>query len=309
MDAAIFGLIVADLIASPFQLRQPPAPGGLSILKTIELTTGGNVCNTGIAMAKLGASVAAAGIVGKDVLGAAVVDRLRQSGLDVSCVFADARQQTSATVVAVEPGGERCFFHVPGATALLDAAAFRKCIPTFARCGVVQIGYFGLLPSLTSDLPALLRELRAAAPGTKVALDTVNPPASRDLLEPILPHVDIFCPSRTEAAALTGESDPKRMVSAFRQRMPEGLISIKLDVDGCHLDDGRSSVTIPAYKIECVDTTGAGDVWFGALLVAMNRQMPLEQSAKFANRAAADCCTAFGASAGVKDFQETLARV
>ena len=120
MDAAIFGLIVADLIAAPFDLRHPPARGGLQILNNITLTTGGNVCNTGVAMARLGMKVAAAGLVGNDILGAAVSERLRQAGLDISHVFPDSRAQTSATVVAVEPGGERCFFHVPGVTALLD---------------------------------------------------------------------------------------------------------------------------------------------------------------------------------------------
>lgn len=310
MDAAIFGLIVADLIASPFNLRKPPPPGGLAILNTIELTTGGNVCNTGIAMAKLGLQVAAAGVVGKDVLGAAVTERLQKSGLNVACVFADERQQTSATVVAVEPGGERCFFHTPGATTLLDATAFRKCFDTFKRCAVVQVGYFGLLPNLTADLPAVLKELRAAAPNTKIALDTVNPPASREQLLPILPHLDIFCPSRTEAAALTGESQPAEMAANFRKHMhPGALIGIKLDSDGCYLDDGVKSVVAPAYKIDCVDTTGAGDVWFGALLVALQKKMPLEQAARFANRAAADCCTAFGASAGVKSFDQTITRI
>src|SRR5439155_6688637 len=141
-------------------------------------------------------------------------------GLDVACVIADSRAQTAATVVAVEPGGERCFFHVPGATTLLDAAAFRRCFATFKQCAVIQIGYFGLLPNLTADLPVVLKELRAAAPDAKLALDTVNPPASHELLDPILPQVDIFCPSRTEAAALTGESDPKQMVAAFRRHMP-----------------------------------------------------------------------------------------
>ena len=53
LDAAVFGLIVADIIAAPFALRTPPAPGGLSLVDSITLTTGGNVCNTGIAMAKL----------------------------------------------------------------------------------------------------------------------------------------------------------------------------------------------------------------------------------------------------------------
>ena len=310
MDAAIFGLIVADLIAEPMDLRRPPAPGGLAFANSIALTTGGNVCNTGIAMAKLGMKVAAAGLVGRDVLGTAVTEKLKAEGLDTSAVFPTDRDQTSASVVAVEPTGERCFFHTPGVTKLLDAAAFRRCFGTFKRCRYVQVGYFGLLPSLTADLPAVLQELRVAAPQTQVALDTVNPPDTWERLQPILPHVDLFCPSRTEAAALTGESSPHRMVAAFRQHMRPGtLIGIKLDADGCYLDDGHQAVTVPAYKIDVVDTTGAGDTWFGALMTALMKGMPLEPAGRFANRAAADCCTGLGASAGVKNFDGTLARV
>src|SRR3954453_14662842 len=87
MDAASFGLIVADLIAEPMDLRRPPAPGGLVITNSITLTTGGNVCNTGVAMAKLGMKVVAAGLVGQDVLGAAVIEKLRAEGLDTAAVF------------------------------------------------------------------------------------------------------------------------------------------------------------------------------------------------------------------------------
>jgi sugar/nucleoside kinase (ribokinase family) len=310
MDAAIFGLIVADLIAEPMDLRKPPAPGGLVITNSITLTTGGNVCNTGVAMAKLGMKVAAAGLVGQDVLGAAVTERLRDEGIDTSAVFPTAAAQTSATVVAVEPGGERCFFHTPGATRLLDADALRRCFATFKQCRYVQIGYFGLLPTLTADLPQVLKELREAAPQTKVALDTVNPPDTWERLQPILPHVDLFCPSRTEAASLSGETSPHKMVARFREHMrPHALVGIKLDADGCYLDDGHKAVTVPAYKINVVDTTGAGDTWFGGLLTGLLRDMPLEQAGRFANRAAADCCTALGASTGVQDFEQTLARV
>ena len=173
----------------------------------------------------------------------------------------------------------------------------------------MQIGYFGLLPTITPDLPQLLGELRAMAPKTKVALDTVNPPAAENLLEPILPYVQIFAPSRTEGAALTGEKEPKQMVAAFRRHMPTGIIGIKLDSDGCYLDDGKKAVHVPACKIEVVDTTGAGDTWFGGLLTALCHNMPLEDAGRFANRAAADCCTALGASAGVRSFEETMARI
>lgn len=309
MPTAIFGLIVADLIAKPTGLRPPPAPGGLQLVNSITLTTGGNVCNAGLAMARLGMNVAAAGLIGNDVLGAAVVERLAQGGVDTSHVFKTDQAQTSATVVAVEPGGERCFFHTPGATPLLDANAFRRCFPLFARCQFVQIGYFGLLPTLTPDLPAVLQELRKEAPNTRIALDTVNPPARWEQLIPILPYLDLFAPSRTEAAALTGEEEPAAMVAAFRKHMKKGLIGIKLDAEGCYLDDGQTCVLVPAYKIEVVDTTGAGDSWFGALLTALHHQMPLEKAGRFANRTAADCCTAIGASTGIQSFEQTLARI
>src|SRR5215213_138566 len=131
LDAAIFGLIVADVVAAPFDLRNPPAPGGMSLTQSIKLTTGGNVCNTGIAMAKLGMRVAASGMVGKDILGSAVREKLELEGVDTSTVFETDRAQTSATVVAVEPGGERVFFHTPGATPLLDKDVFRRCLPVF----------------------------------------------------------------------------------------------------------------------------------------------------------------------------------
>ena len=309
LDAALFGLIVADLIAQPMDIRRPPPPGGLSVLDSLTLTTGGNVCNSGVAMAKLGMSVAAAGLVGRDVLGSAVIERLKHAGVDTSAIFTRDQAQTSASVVVVEPGGERVFYHVPGVTKLLDAAAFRGCFPIFSRCAFVQIGYFGLLPALTPDLPQLLPELRQSAPQTKIAMDTVNPTSTWELLEPILPHLDVFAPSRTEAAALTAETTPPAMVAKFRSQMRRGLIGIKLDAEGCYLDDGKQAVTVPAYPIQVVDTTGAGDTWFGALLTALIKGMPLRKAGEFANRAAADCCTALGASAGVRSFEETLARL
>jgi sugar/nucleoside kinase (ribokinase family) len=193
---------------------------------------------------------------------------------------------------------------------LLDPAALRQCVPTFRQCKYVQIGYFGLLPALTPQLPSLLQELRRAAPETKVALETVTPVGPWRELEPVLPQLDLFIPSRTEAHDLTGERDPLRMIAAFRARMPRGLIGIKLDAEGCLLDDGSSpAVLVPAYPIKVVDTTGAGDTWFAGLLTGLVRGMPLQQAGRLANRAAADCCTALGASAGVRSFDQTVARL
>lgn len=309
-DAAIFGLIVADVIANPVQLRPAVQPGGLQLVDSITLYAGGNASNTGTAMAKLGADVAAVGMVGKDTLGEAALVQLRANNVNTDYVRKVDGAQTSATVVAVEPGGERCFFHTPGATAHLDPEFFQSCLPLFLKCKVLQIGYFGLLPTLTPHLPALITQLKKDAPNLKIALDTVNPPGAWSELAPILAAgIDIFAPSRSEAEALSGEKNPQKMITFFRRAMPTGLIAIKLDAEGCILDDTRDRVMAPGYKVDVKDTTGAGDTWFGGLLVALGRKMPLQQAGAFANRAAADCCTQIGASAGVKSFDETMARL
>jgi sugar/nucleoside kinase (ribokinase family) len=101
------------------------------------------------------------------------------------------------------------------------------------------------------------------------------------------------------------------MIAAFRRHMPRGLIGVKLDADGCLLDDGNDKVPVlvPAYKVKVMDTTGAGDTWFAGLLTGLIRGMPVEQAGRLANRVAADCCTALGASAGVKSFEETVGRL
>ena len=137
MDAAIFGLIVADLIAEPMDLRRPPAPGGLAIAQLDHAhdrrqrlqhrRRDGQARHEG---RRRGAGRARTCSATRSPSGCA------RRGSTPSAVFADERAQTSATVVAVEPGGERCFFHTPGVTKLLDADAFRRCFPMFKQCRV-----------------------------------------------------------------------------------------------------------------------------------------------------------------------------
>lgn len=308
MDAVVFGLLVADIVARPMDACSSLEPGGLGHIDSITLTSGGNACNVAIALARLGMSVGSCGLVGDDSLGRTIIERLTDAGVHVDGVVRDARAQTSATIVAVQQSGERCFYHTAGVTKLIDANAFRAGFDLFRRAAWLQIGYFGLLPNLTRDLPSLLAEFRTIAPGTRIALDTVHPPAAWELLEPILPHVDLLAPSRSEATSLTGETEPSRMVERFRERARrDAIIGIKLDHDGCYLDNGSSAVEIPAFRVEVVDTTGAGDAWFAGMLCGLRRGMSLEDAGRLANRVGADCCTSIGASAGVRNLKDTLA--
>ena len=87
----------------------------------------------------------------------------------------------------------------------------------------------------------------------------------------------------------------------------DAIIGIKLDGNGCYLDDGKNAYEIPAFKVNVIDTTGAGDAWFAGLLCGLRRGMTIEESGRLANRVGADCCTAIGASAGVRNLKDTMA--
>ncbi len=306
-EAAVLGLLVADLLAEPMDLRHPPAPGGLVITRQIKLAPGGNVCNTGLALARLGVQTLALGRVGDDSLGRSLVDELRQAGMDVSRVEIDPVRQTSATIVAVEPGGERVFFHTRGACEALDADFVQRSFRALPDVRVLHIGYFGLLDtSAYAALPNALAQYKSRSPHTLIALDTVHPPAHVELLRPILPHLDIFCPSRSEALLLTGTDDPDRMIDQLRDWSFAGLCAIKLDADGCLLDTRIARRHVAPFKVSVVDTTGAGDTWYAGLLAGLLRGLDPFDAARLANRVAADCCTRLGARDGVQDWNTSL---
>jgi len=94
LDAVIVGLAVVDIIGRPVDLTHPPKAGSLEIIESVTLTTGGNVSNTGIDLAKMGFAVGAITRVGNDGLGEFIRQRYDAHGLDTSGVIVDKKKQT-----------------------------------------------------------------------------------------------------------------------------------------------------------------------------------------------------------------------
>ena len=103
--------------------------------------------------------------------------------------------------------------------------------------------------------------------------------------------------------ALTGEADPQRALRALR-RQHEGMLCVTLGARGSMLLVGEELFEAPAFQVEPVDTTGAGDVFRGALIYSLLRGDPPGVMLRFANAAAALSCTRDGAMAGVPNLQE-----
>jgi sugar/nucleoside kinase (ribokinase family) len=208
--------------------------------------------------------------------------------------------------VLIDARGERSFVHCVGAPRLLDGAAFRARFDLFRRSRAMLLGYYPLLPNLLGDLPDVLAEIRGF--GCLTALDAAGDGGDLEPLSHVLPHLDVYVPSFAEARHQTGEEDPRRILSAFRDAGAAGLVGVKLGSRGALLSPAPgalievAAVTPPG---EVVDTTGAGDCFLGGLVAGLLRGMNPAEAGRLAAAAGACCVTGLGATTAIRDFAET----
>jgi sugar/nucleoside kinase (ribokinase family) len=307
IDVAFAGVAVADVIGRPVDLLHPPSKGGLQLIESVTLTTGGNVSNSGIDLAKMGFRVAAITRVGSDTLGEFISQQYRHYGLDTGGIVLDKHYQTSATFVAVDKRGERTFLHTRGCLEKLSKQDILRNMPVIQRSRIFAFGYLGLLHHLEPDLPSLCAAIKRRTEA-KVLVDTGgNPRRNPALLKRLLPFVDYFIPSHDEAIILTGERNPESIADTFRRLGAAGVVGVKLGADGCYISSPEAAGYVPARRVRnVVDATGAGDAFIAGFLGATLKGLAPLEAARVANAVAASCVTAVGASTAIRPFSYYL---
>jgi sugar/nucleoside kinase (ribokinase family) len=303
------GIMVADVVGRP--LRSIPEPGKLVLVDEMELFTGGCAINTATALARLGLPVEVIGKVGDDPFGRFLLDSLVERGIGTRGVKQDPHVGTSTTMVMVQPDGERRFVHFIGANAHLtqEDVSFRM----IEQASILHVAGSLVLPGMDGKPTAhLLRRARTA--GVATFLDTVWDATERwmGVLEPCLPHIDYFVPSLPEAQALTGLDDPTEVACALLDH-GVGTVAIKMGDAGClvisrhkQARHAQAIIQLPAFQVNVVDTTGAGDAFAAGFIAGIWQGWALEQTARFANAVGALCVTGPGAAGGVSSLEETV---
>jgi sugar/nucleoside kinase (ribokinase family) len=307
IDCIVCGSCVVDVLVHPFPLETPVGGGKLIKTDPIEVTTGGIVSNAGVALARLGMKAAAFSYVGDDQWSSVIRERYDREGINTAGLQTHATAATSTTAVLIDPSGERSFAHCVGAPKFMTKQTFLDNLDLFSRSRMMLLGYYSLMPNLESDLPEIFSAIRAR--GCMTALDCAGEGGGMQPLDRILPHLDIYVPSRAEATHQTSESDPQRIIQRYRACGAPGVLGVKLGAEGAllSLKDGEfheiRQVDPPG---ELVDTTGAGDCFYAGLLAGLLRGMPVEQAGRLGAATGACCVTAIGASAGLRNYDETL---
>jgi 2-dehydro-3-deoxygluconokinase len=262
---------------------------------------GGDTMNCAIAAARQGARVAYVTRVGDDEFGRQFLQLWRDEGLDVSGVTIDDEAHTAVYFITHGPAGHVFSYLRKG------SAASRLSADSLPLALIRRARYFhtsGISQAISeSACDAVATAIRAAkSAGAAFVYDSnlrlrLWPLArAREVITETLAHADYFLLSLEDAEALCGLKEPDAIVD-WCHRAGAAVVALKLGADGVIGSDATRRERIPGLKVDCVDATGAGDCFAGALLARMSAGEDFWQALPFANAAAALTTTGYGAVA------------
>jgi sugar/nucleoside kinase (ribokinase family) len=291
------GILVADLFVPP--LERLPAGGDLVVTEDFLVQPGGCAANTAISLAKMGVSVSVVGKVGRDLFGDAVERDLQNNDVRTDGLRRSSTLGTSKTVILPVIGEDRRYIHTIGANA--DFSVEDISVPLAIQAQIFALGGYCVLPGLDPQRIAMLL-YNMKEKGIRTILDVVVPAISDhptlDDLMPILPFVDVFMPNIEEATILTGEADPEKQAELFL-RAGCNIAIITRGEAGAFLMNAQETLVTPAFPVEVVDVSGAGDAFVAGFIVGLLEQWTLSDTLRFASLIGASACTHLGCTRGV----------
>jgi sugar/nucleoside kinase (ribokinase family) len=267
---------------------------------SIDTSLGGNGANTAAAVAALGVPARLVSAVGRDAFGERALERLRELGVDLSGVMR-GDGPTSNTVVLVRDNGDRMFLHRPG----VSAEAFAEPLVFERDCGFFHLGNAFALPNMRRNAAATLRA--AVEAGYETSMDAGWDARGEwlDVLGPALPHTGLLFVNEDEALRLSGRDAYGPAAERLRE-LGARTVVVKRGAAGCSVFHAGGRSDEPAYEVQAVDTTGAGDCFAGAFLAARARGLELREAARVANAIGAMNVERIGATTGLRGWEETL---
>jgi len=262
-------------------------------------------------VARLGWPAAMIGLVGADPFGDMLVRRLETDGVDVRGVRRTSATTTAVAFVAYAADGSRQFiFH------LADAAAGRlgpaDVDPNLAQ-QAVWLHLSGSALSISESMRAACMRALELATDARVSLDPNLRPEllggverARALLAPILARAEIVFPSAGELEAMTGERDPDHAAQRLLAQGPH-LVVLKRGAAGCTVYSASGPADVPAFPVDEVDPTGAGDAFAAGFVVAVLRGLPPLEAARYANAVGALAVSKRGPMEGATSDAEVQA--
>ncbi len=291
----VVGSVNLDLV---IRVDHLPAPGETVTGGSFARSGGGKGANQALAARRAGADVWFIAEVGDDEIGSEALVDLDAAGVDLTGVSRSKTTPTGVALIIVDGGGENMIAVASGANAGLSATHVENAIQATPEGGVVVVNF---------EIPDEALLAAAAAAGRTGRQLVVNPAPARSLPDGLESMGPLLTPNRDEAAALTGEEDPNQSARVLGRRTGSPVV-VTLGADGALLLDNGTPIEVGAPSVRPVDTTGAGDVFTGALASRLAAGRPVEAAVRWAVAAAALSTTRLGARSAphVTEVEQSL---
>jgi ribokinase len=300
MNIVVVGSLNMDLVV---RLPKIPRPGETLLGGIFHTYPGGKGANQAVAASRLGGHVTMVGCVGEDSFGRELINTLSNEGIDTSHIYVQRESSTGVALIQVDDQAQNSIAVASGANYFLSSSYVEKAMQAIEKIDVVVMPLE--IPLEAIYTAALIANRR----GAKVIL---NPAPAQDLASDLLSKVDYLIPNEFEVAIMTGiqiesTADALRAAQQLFYNGVKNLI-VTLGDKGSVVFDGKTNenVNIPAWKVQAVDTTAAGDCFIGALAVGLSEGKSIINAAKFASAAAAVSVTRVGAQPSLPNFDEVI---
>ncbi len=285
----VLGSTNTDMVVKAARI---PAPGETILGGNFLMNPGGKGANQAVAAARLGGEVVFIAKVGDDLFGREAKVLFAKEGLCTDYVFTDVSEPSGVALIMVDAKGENCISVASGANGFLTPGDIEAARNEIEKAGLV-------LMQLETPVETVLCAAQwAAAKGVPVIL---NPAPACALPEALFNCLDTITPNETEAEQLTGirVADEASAEAAAKALCAKGVkrVVITLGSKGAFVYSENQGTLVPAFKVQAVDTTAAGDVFNGAVAVALTEGFPLIKAVEFAAKAASVSVTRMGAQA------------
>jgi ribokinase len=272
--------------------KKLPVPGETILGGTFLMNPGGKGANQAVAAARLGGNVTFVTKTGNDMFGVEALHIFDNEGIDIRYIIKDAINPSGVALINVDENGENCIVVAPGSNGSLSADDIKD--------GVFETGPSDMF-LMQLEIPIGTVEFvarKAVSNGNRVIL---NPAPARQLSDDLLSCLYLITPNETEAELLTGilvhdVMTAEKAASKLRNKGVQNVV-ITMGASGAYLLSGAISKMIPVIPVKAIDTTAAGDVFNGALAVAISEGKDIEDAVIYANKAAAISVTRMGAQA------------
>ncbi|MEC8892648.1 MAG: ribokinase [Candidatus Poribacteria bacterium] len=284
----VVGSFMMDLV---IKAERRPRTGETLIGESFGMFVGGKGCNQAIIASRLGADVTMVGRLGEDLFGDSFMETLEEEKIDSRFVVRDSEVGTGVGSPVIDAQGDNSIIAIPLANMHLSVEDIDRAESALSEADI-------LLLQLEVPVEASLQAAKIVkSHGGRVIL---NPAPALEFPDNFLDHVDLLTPNETETEFFTGIKvvNQDTAMTAAKILIDKGVEAVILTLgdQGALLLTNEITKAIPAYEVDVVDTTAAGDAFCGALAVAMSRGDSIESAIVFANAAGALATTTLGAA-------------